>query len=90
MCLPQGASRNSSSQQGGESYALLVFSLVAASGGSFGFYFAGLGPALPSGAAIAGAIVAAAGMAVRDWAIVSLGRFFSLVVRTSADQPPVT
>lgn len=47
------------------------------------------GPELASWALWAGAAVALAGMALRVWSIVTLGRWFTVRVRVSEDQPVV-
>jgi protein-S-isoprenylcysteine O-methyltransferase len=51
---------------------------------SFGLYLRGIGPMLPSWTLPIGASLGIAGIALRGWAIVVLGRFFSPVIRIEA------
>lgn len=63
---------------------LIIFTVLVSIILAFTFGYAGIGP-LPDWAFYLGILLMFLGVVVRQWAIVVLGRFFSLIVQVAAD-----
>ena len=69
---------------------VVVISLWVAMGATFGFYFVGITQLSLGWVIVLGSLVVGSGIFVRGWALITLGRFFSLLVRTTVDQQLIT
>ena len=80
-------SSTSPGRGGDRGSGLLIFlSIGVAIGVNLGAARSGLGPMLSLWALVPGSVLLALGIGIRGWAILTLGREFSLVVRTTEDQ----
>jgi protein-S-isoprenylcysteine O-methyltransferase len=81
--------RDRSTEDRGSFWGILAGLFVAVIA-SLAVYFERLGPGLPAGTILPGSVLVGLGITLRGWALITLGRNFSQVVRTSVDQQLVT
>ncbi|HEV2429559.1 MAG TPA: isoprenylcysteine carboxylmethyltransferase family protein [Thermoplasmata archaeon] len=86
----RGAPGFRASREDRGSYYAIIGSIWAGLSWALFVYFLGLGPQLDAISIPPGVALAVVGIALRGWALTTLGRNFSLVVRTSQDQRLVT
>jgi len=82
----QGAPRRPSSAIDRGTYPIIGAGLVVGMAATLAAFLTGVGGYLPLAASLVGVGLVAAGLAVRGWALRTLGRFFTMPITLPADQ----